>query len=61
MKEKKRWKIHFEPKEDITAYELALIVNYSLLSPSLNKFRQDWKNGTLSESLKRHVRIEEVE
>ena len=57
---RKRWLIHFEPKEDITAYELALFLKYRYEETG-EVFRKEWKNGTMLESLKRHIRIEIVE
>lgn len=59
MKEKKKeyWTIYFEPKKDITTYELAIIVQYWFQRPP-GEFRKDWENGTLSDSVKRHIRIE---
>ena len=64
QKEKKetkrpRWLVHFEPKEDITAYELALFLKYRLEETG-EKFREDWENGTILESFKKHVWVEIV-
>ena len=52
-----RWLVHFEPKEDITAYELALFLRYRWEETG-EKFREDWENGAMLESLKKHIRVE---
>ena len=54
-KKKEKWWLYFEPKEDITAYEVAIVMKY-ITGPS--NFKKDYENGTLLESVKRHIRIE---
>ena len=54
-----QWLIHFEPKEDITAYELALYLRYRFEETG-ELFREEWENGIMLESLKRHIRVEIV-
>lgn len=56
---KPRWLIHFEPKEDITTYELALFLRYRYEETG-EVFREEWEKGIMLESLKKHVRIEIV-
>lgn len=59
MSKQGRWIIHFEPKENITAYEVALFLKYRYEKGG-KIFQEDWENGTVLESLKKHVRIEIV-
>ena len=59
MYKRPQWLIHFEPKEDITAYEVALYLNYRFEETG-EKFRKDWENGIMLKSLKRHIRVEIV-